>query len=337
MRFTALSPLRFAATAFATAIAVLIVACALPHDRYLRFMDLTDPEVEAKWIYERIHFDPSPLDVVFIGTSHTLEGIDSDRVEQACRTANGKVCASVNFALVHLGRNVHWILTRDVLAARKPRLLVVEVQETEFRALHPAFPFLAEASDVALAPLIINTSYFQDLVRLPLRQITLFAKSSAPSLFGKRKTFAPELYLGPHGGEAPSAAQRQTVSPNELERQRAHLASADASRLRLPASLRRLEYRANLVYLTKLLEFAREKNVQVRFLYIPSYHAPQEPAFADFYKRYAPTWYPLKEIFDSSRNWVDAGHLNAAGSKALSDWVAAKIAGEVHDALSQSN
>src|SRR6516162_4984593 len=44
----------------------------LPQDRYLRYQALNDHSApQAYWIYERIHFDSTPIDVAFVGTSRT--------------------------------------------------------------------------------------------------------------------------------------------------------------------------------------------------------------------------------------------------------------------------
>src|ERR1700691_2202941 len=92
-----IAPLHFFCIMLATTVALLGMACALPDDRYLRYQALTEKAVvKVGWIYERIHFDPAPIDVVFIGTSHTVFGIDSKKVEQACRDAGGDNCASIN-------------------------------------------------------------------------------------------------------------------------------------------------------------------------------------------------------------------------------------------------
>src|SRR5947208_1211790 len=109
---------RFVAVAAVSALQVLMTMCALPHERYLRFQSLTElAVVKAGWIYERTHFDPSPIDIVFIGTSHTVMGVDSDLVERACREKGTSRCATVNFALEHLGRNVQWLIAREVIEA----------------------------------------------------------------------------------------------------------------------------------------------------------------------------------------------------------------------------
>ena len=55
-----------------TAILALAAMVALPHDKYLRYQSLNDHTApNAYWIYERIHTDPTPIDIAFIGSSRT--------------------------------------------------------------------------------------------------------------------------------------------------------------------------------------------------------------------------------------------------------------------------
>lgn len=185
-------PLRF--LGLMTALVLLIVAgiCLLPHSRLVRFSSLPEPAVtKAGWIYERIHDDQTPLDVVFIGTSRTVFGVDSARVETDYRQNTGHDLHVVNFALQHLGRDLHYLLAREALLNRAVKLLVVEVTEDEPRDLHPAFAPLADAEDIIFAPIFINVSYFSNLGQLPLRQAQLFLRSAMPALFGATATFAP--------------------------------------------------------------------------------------------------------------------------------------------------
>ena len=326
----------------ATALALLIVLCLLPHDRYLRFQSLTDPQVvKASWIFERIHFDPPPIDVVFIGTSHTVFGIDSAEVERDCRVAGGNHCASVNFGLQHLGRDLHWLIAREVLEARKPRLMVIEVQEKEPRAMHPAFPYLANSDDLVGAPLVINTAYFPNLARLPLRQTSLWARTAMPALFGSRTAFDPALYRGPHwddtyaeagSREHPIAEPRPRtaiLSAKELEFERSHPQATDGTVSRLPGPLHALEYRATLIYLDKLIGLARLKGIQVRILYMPSYGNILPPEFSNYYEHTAPVWEMPQDVRLRPELWLDVGHLNNAGAVEFSRWLGKKLAKEI--------
>src|SRR5262249_9368330 len=46
----------------ATTVFLVVGACMLPHDRYLRFKSSTALEfAKYGWIYERIHFDKRPI------------------------------------------------------------------------------------------------------------------------------------------------------------------------------------------------------------------------------------------------------------------------------------
>jgi hypothetical protein len=322
-----LRPATFIWLVLSATLAFLAAVCALPDNRYVRFSALTEDEVvKAKWIYERIHFDPTPIDVVFIGTSRSVAGVDSGIVERSCRDAGGKYCSSVNFGMLHLGRNMHWLLAREVIERRKPRLLVVEVQETEYRALHPAFPYFADEWDLVSAPIVINPSFFTDLGRLPARQISLFVESVAPGLFNARAEFDPSLYRGPHWDDTTGYDRAKVVSDQKLEAERAEMAAASAAKLRLPGALQRLEYRANVIYLEKMLDLARQQNIEMMFLYLPMYHNSTPPLFTDIYDRYGSTWRMPRKIRNRHELWKDVNHLNSAGAVELSKFLGSKLA-----------
>ena len=335
------SPLRFLFYMLGTAIALLILLCLLPDNRYVRFQSLTDSAVvKVGWIYERLHFDPSPIDIAFLGTSHTVFGINSEVVERTCRNAGGKNCATVNFGLQHLGRDLHWILAREALETCAPRMLIIEVQESEPRAMHPAFPFLANPGDIVAAPILINTSYFDALVRLPLRQMTGFANARAPKLLGVRTQFDSKLYRGAHWDDTYSeqgSIEHPIVQPvprievhtvAELEEQRRHLQARERRLLKLPAQLGWIEYRANLLYLKKIILLARNKGVPVRFLYMPTFHGAPSPDSDAFYQGLAPVWRMPRQILDRPDLWLDVGHLNTKGADAFSKWLGEKIAAD---------
>jgi hypothetical protein len=122
-----MSPGRYLALVTGLALALIISVCLLPHSRHLRFASIRDlAVVKAGWIYERIHDDPTPIDVAFIGTSHTVFGVDSAEIEGTVQYLSNRQLHVVNFALEHLGRNVHWLLAREMIEARHVQLLVLE-------------------------------------------------------------------------------------------------------------------------------------------------------------------------------------------------------------------
>jgi hypothetical protein len=239
-----LAPKRFFALTAALTLAIITSACLLPHDRHLRFARLQEPPVvKAGWIYERIHDDPTPIDVIFIGSSHSVFGVDSGEVEQNVRGLIGQDVHVVNFALQHFGRDVPWLLAQEAIKDRKVRLLVVEVTGDESRAMHPAFASLAEPSDMLTAPLVVNLSYFPDLAQLPLRQISLFLRTMLPGVFGGAPGFNPIQYRGAHWDDT-WAQEGSTVAPihpvrprntspstAEMEHERMHWAQPQSAAL----------------------------------------------------------------------------------------------------------
>lgn len=334
-----LTPKRFFALTAALVLAIIVGACLLPHDRHLRFASLQEaPVVKAGWIYERVHDDRTPIDVIFIGSSHTVFGVDSAEIERNEEGLLGRDVHVVNFALEHFGRDVPWLLAREAINARNVRLLVIEVTEAESRAMHPAFASLADPSDLLTAPLVINESYFPDLAQLPLRQISLFLQTVLPGAFQAAPGFNPTEYRGAHWDDS-WAAEGSAVAPiypikprntspsaSEMERERQHWAQLSANKLSLPASLSWLEWRANLQYVERIIALAHQHNVAVRFLYLPSYGSPDRPEQVAAYEKLGPIWYPPADLLANRELWSDVNHLNYYGARALASWLATRLA-----------
>jgi hypothetical protein len=332
-----LSPGRFLSLTVLLSLALISGVCLLPHDRHLRFVSLHDPAVvKAGWVYERIHDDQTPIDVMFIGTSHTVFGVDSTEVERATRQLTGRDVHVVNFGLQHLGRNIHWLLAREAIEARKVQLLVLEVDEDEPRDLHPAFSALADAEDIIAAPLLVNVSYLSDVSRLPVRQLSLFLHTILPGLFGTEPEFDPALYRGAHWDDtwaeagsprAPLHAPPRTTFPSEaeMERERAHATQLSTSNLRLPARFAWLERRANLYYIRRIAALAARHRVALRFLYLPIFHGAARPAEIDVYQKFAEVWHPPLELLSNRELWLDVNHFNHDGALALASWLAIRL------------
>lgn len=331
-----LSPLAYLGLMAAAALVMITAICLLPHSRLVRFNNMTEPAVvKAGWIYERIHHDQTPIDVMFIGTSRSVFGVNSGAVESAYRQTTGQTLHVTNFAMQHLGRDLHYLLVREALLNRTVRLLVLEVNEDEPRDLHPAFGPLAEASDILFAPLFINVSYFANLGRLPLRQAQLFLRTLLPGAYGTTLEFTATKYRGAQWDDTyaaigsydhpirPELPRLQSHSEAELEQQRLQSARAIARKLSLPPAFHQLERRANLSYVQAIAELARKQGVEIRFLMMPQ-HVAAAPAFSAFYQQYGPIWSPGPAIVEA-KLWTDINHLNHAGAMALAPWLAGQI------------
>jgi hypothetical protein len=304
----------------------------LPQDRYLRYQALNDHSApQAYWIYERIHFDPTPIDVAFVGTSRTGRSIHTARLE-ADLARRGIAAKAVNFYVFKAGRNMHYAVAKELLEHRSVKLLVVELTEWEDRKPHPDFVFLADAGDILGAPLWVNFNYFSDLGRLPGRQVDLFLETTLEKLGLRRPDFVPPPYQGPNldgaeylttlDGKRHYFSHQNTLADMETLRRNQEAIITPAV---LPPSLNWLEYRFPRYYVQRILDLAAQHGTQVVFLYVPRYGGPAAPPPYELYSSRARLINPAARVQDF-RLWGDETHLNWEGAKLLTDDVAEELA-----------
>jgi lysophospholipase L1-like esterase len=86
-----------------------------------------------------------------------------------------------------------------------------------------------------------------------------------------------------------------------------------------------IKHNANLSYIDKIIALAKEKNVELFLLYLPSYGMPDYPEYEHYYKGRVEILKPNVAILRQKRIWSDLGHLNAKGAKEVSLTVAEQI------------
>jgi hypothetical protein len=307
----------------------------LPHDKYLRYEALNDGVAPtASWIYERIVRDPNSIDLAFIGTSRTGFSIHSARMEEdlAARGIDVKVA---NLHIVKTGRNMQYVIAKELLTHKAVKLLVVEMDDEEDRSPHPDFIYLADSFDVVWAPIFINLRYFSDLARLPGRQFGLFLDTQLRMRSWIAPPLLPPPYVGPHLDHAEYVQSLDGVkhyrdasySKEEIESLR-RIHERGITPPVLPPSLEWLEYRASRYYIDKILALAADKGTKVAFLYLPRFGAPQTcPSYEKLYGGKIPLINP-SGVMQDFRLWDDAIHTNWQGARLVTDYVAAQIAAE---------
>src|SRR5271166_2505134 len=141
----------------AVVVACSVVASAMPEDPYQRWQ-LLDGTIHdnARWIYERSRFDPTPIDVAFLGPSRMKAGVNAPQLSQAL-AARGLPSNVVNFSLPEAGRNINLAVAEEMFAHKRPGLLVIGVIEKPSRFGHSAFRYVADRK------LIVEPGYFGDI------------------------------------------------------------------------------------------------------------------------------------------------------------------------------
>ncbi len=334
-------PLVLLLTTLGIAVFGMLACCFLPHDRYIRFQTVateSDYYVPLKWIYERIHFDTTPIDIAFVGTSHTQSGVKSEVVDAALREHHADL-HSVNLALPVPGRDIEYLLAKELIESRPIRTLVIELQEDEPIDPHPCFQRLADGWDLLSAPVLWNSGLVDNFVRLPERNLALFIRSWFPTLFGLHRRFDSADYVGPYWDDTYAMHTREGLGdprtvihpPAFFDPYIANLKkvaeqnSALARRLSILPLRDNLLYRYHIIYLRAMIALAREHGVKVVFLYLPSLHGQEEPHDAAEFRQSGPILVPHAALEDIGL-WQNVGHFNAFGAVQVSRWLGGVLA-----------
>jgi hypothetical protein len=323
------------------ALGIAVALCFVPEDPYQRWQLLDGTiHANARWIYERIHDDPAPIDVVFVGPSRIERGVNAPRLA-ADLAAQGLPSNVVNFSLPEAGRDINFVIVNELLKSKRPKLIVIGVTEKPSRFGHPAFKFLADAHQVVAPGYLSDLSYFSDLAYLPYRKAELLAADLAPGILGPSTNFDAVSYRGhsvdttgsvhlPDGtikdGEHPAPRAELTRGVRKLERgMHAPI---------LPARYADLEFGDERTNVRRIAQLAKGKGVQIAFLFLPYYTGPSTIQEAVFYRRYGPIW-NAGYLAQDSTIFMDYGHLTRSGAIGLTDWLVKPVADELKTAVGE--
>lgn len=319
---------RFWILSLVTAILVISIVSLIPHDGYLRYQLLdVGTYKKSKWIYERVHFSKTPIDVAFFGTSHTLNGIDSELVEDIVNAQLDTPRHVVNFSIPHFGRDMHYTLIKLLLEKHKPELIVLELRESEARDLHPGTHYLADSLDLLTAPLILNLRYPGNIIRVPSRNLKSLLHELAYPFTDKALRNDD---VADHNNMALSFYDGRSrdifISREELEKQRtAERKSAPYKYQPLPEWKSYLFYNANTEYLKKIKALTDSKNVRLALLYLPEYGTTSIPLRHPLIQRDIPLITAPMPFYQRDDVFNDLGHLNKRGAIVMSELVAGEI------------
>jgi hypothetical protein len=306
----------------------------LPSARYVRYQQEAGTiQFHARWVYERIHFDPTPIDVAIIGTSRLEAGVSPVELQTQLSVKLGRPIHVANFALVQMGRNLHYAIAKDLLNTRpEVKLIVLSVEEGSASS-HPLFKYVGDDIDIARSPIMLNLHYFDDLFYLPIRRLTYFAETVAPSVFGVDPRFKPSQYLGTDldrttGYRLPSGTivnGPRTQPADALQRQAEIVHRDYMSTLRFPKYLPpKFEYAVDYNFTRDILSLAYQHNVKVVFLHLPTYGADYPVAERSFYQSLGP-YFDEAAIAKNPQMYFDGAHLNRAGAVVTSRWLADRL------------
>jgi hypothetical protein len=309
------------------ALGIAVAVCCLPENPYQRWQLLDGTiHARARWIYERTHFDPTPIDIAFIGPSRIEAGIDAPLMSQDL-AAKGLPANVVNFALPEAGRNLNYAIAEQLFAQKHPKLVVIGVTEKPSRFGHSAFKYVADRGLIADPGYLGDLNYFADLIYLPFRQMRLFAADVLPGGTGLDKAFNPAKYPGPivqttgskmlpdgtrKEGDLPASAAELARGVHKLE----HGMHPPI----LPARFGDLEFGDERHYVREIVRLAHAHGAKVAFLFLPYYTGPSIIQEERLYEAYGPVW-NAGYLSDHAEWYADYGHLTRTGAREATRWV----------------
>jgi len=304
----------------------------LPHDPYIRYQTLRGTLHErAAWIYERIHFDPAPIDVLFVGPSRMASGVDGPALSKLLSQQMKIDIKAVNFAFAQPGDDLFYAIAKETLSAKRVKLIVAGVIELQGRSGHPAFRELADRDDILTAPIIFNRSFLKNLAYLPMRQLRLAWYTLNPAAGGYQSHFNPAAaYEGSDLDTRKRFSWRlpdNPVNPNLTEAQLT-LESQTYDRTLvhrfLPPLLDGVEFAVARTYFSKLKALADQHGAKLVLLYLPYYKGPEQPFDSAQYENIGPILTP-SALIDDWTTREDAAHFSDSGAARLSSWLSIQL------------
>lgn len=303
----------------------IILLLMVPTDKKYAYNYLKGDFSKAGWIFNRMYEKEDPVDVVFIGTSHTLNGVNDSLIEAGLSMQIGERVRVSNLSLNHPGANAEYAIFKDLLKAKKPKLLVLEVREVEARFSHFAFPIIADREDMLMPEVVPNVYLFRDY---------LYALQSRYSYLKHRlnpQKEEPTEWSSRSYGYLPNSKE---ISPEELN---THLEAKLASPMfYMGEKLRDVEFNLGKEYVKKIHQLAIENNVKLAFLYLPYYGVKiDRPAEYEFYNQMGDVWYPPAEVLNAPEHWSDLYHVNDIAATKLAGWLTSQL--QEHEFLFRDN
>ncbi|HEX4182873.1 MAG TPA: hypothetical protein VHY34_06425 [Caulobacteraceae bacterium] len=329
---TGLKAFRMTMLILAGALGLAVVTCLLPENEYQRWQLLDDTiHKNARWIYERSNFDPTPIDVAFLGPSRIGMGIDTPLLARLL-AEKGEPANVVNFSLPEAGRNINLTIAEQLFRYKRPRLVVIGVTEKPSRFGHSAFKYVAPVGAIANPGYFPDLNYFSDLIYLPFRQGRLFFADLFPGASGLTKRFDPSEYRGsdiltvgdvimPDGtikeGERPAPMHEILRGVHKLE--------AGTHPPILPKRFADYEFGDERHYVREVVKLAQARGSKVVFLMLPYYSGPSAVQDTPFYTQWGPLW--NASFLSTHPEWyADYGHLTHHGADILTTWLSGPVA-----------
>lgn len=290
----------------------------MPNDHKRAFHYLTnDCEGRAAWIYQRIYESKLPIDIAFLGSSHTINGINDTLINNHLSEYSESNKWVSNLGYCRLGRDLTYVFIKSLLKEKGTKTFIIEVLPDEDLVTHPVFAFLADSREVIDPKVPYNKSYFPNLYNASVSKLMYLRQNLFKEPYVNKYSSPENMGFSTHFFEADT---------NELNRKKERRYK---KKFKKSDFLRDVEMKFPIAWLKSINQLVKTNGGRLIFLYIPPYGSPEkEPIQMNTYSQYGPVWIAPDSIFSNKKNWYDHEHLNVKGAHSFSQWVANKILNE---------
>ncbi|HBL77761.1 MAG: hypothetical protein A2W90_02365 [Bacteroidetes bacterium GWF2_42_66] len=301
-------------------LAIVVLSFFIPLPRIFNYHFIKDDCYNhGAWIYDRIARNNTPVDIAIIGSSHAIHAFNEPVIEKELDGIN-----VANFGYCRMGRNLQYVLLKDILKYKNPKMVIIEISEEETKNSHDIFPYLAENKDLFFSKSAVNRDYFSDLyygfiTRLEaVKQIYIFRNDY------------PEVDLSNYGyGSSDRVATANEINDN-IENWNRRL------KRRTNQTLKNIQLKYPKAYLKAMIRLLEEKNIQFCFVYLSEYGSKlDQPIDMEYYSKTGSVLIPPKSLLANPELWMDDSHLNDRGAEIISTWIAKKITDSVSECFQE--
>jgi hypothetical protein len=287
-----------------------------PYSKAFGYSYRKNVDCNTSWIYYRLFENQTPVDVAFLGTSHTGCGINDSLITNTLNNKFGQQLKVSNLAYCTKGRNIQHSILKDLLQTKKPKLILIEIMAEESTGGHQDYPYISPMSDILRSFAWQNTHYPEDVLTALEARFHYFRKGVSRTIAIPPPTNAESNYS--------YTPFKFRVEPAVLEKHQ----EKKVKRLKKGLSaMNRFKQQHSNDYLVEMAALAKAQRAKLVFLYLPSYGTGLKKSKQhDFYSSLGEVWLPPAALFTNTQHWVDGEHLNYWGATALGNWLAQQIA-----------
>ncbi len=270
---------------------------------------------KASWIYQRIFEDRRQIEVAFTGASQTSCGVMDETIENELTNRLGENINVANLGYCRRGRDIQYIMLKELFRHKKPSILIIEVAEDEPKKSHPVFPFLAESFDLLGSFIVFNQRYFSNIWKgIAVRFEHL-----------KHQVFNTDYLTVNYTSSFGYMPSNQLATNEDFDQNKVNWQERNSKPK--PAMFRNMELNYSEHYLSEIVKLANENNCKIMFLYLPeSGSGIKTPLLSEFYTNLGELVILPDSIISNHLNWKDATHFNDSGAKKASYFITNKIA-----------